>query len=571
MYVQRKAFDVTLRSWLEAQDIIPLGPRYSLMSGTDCHLNLTLYRARKKFARPGSSDIARAQKSVEAMLAYDASGVVDFTPARMDMSCCVRKSLYNARLALHEKFSRFKFDTELLDFPSGESYDSSSGDVSLYAKLKNLVHWRVTPDCFDLFARVVYNTMSLKRIAKAHMGKCTNDIALYNFYKTRENFAFLIFREKLRTIVTFTYGSRLTTVPKDKDVDRVIEVECMGNMIVQRTIGNGIRKLIKSEYGIDLQHSQDLHKTLIANSSYATIDLKNASNSNWMSVIKFLVPPKLFKFLRLSRSSVVSYKGEYYGLNMLSPMGNGFTFEVMSLVLLALCRTLSPDSYVYGDDIIIPNEHAPSLIEVLTVCGYSTNNEKTFINSPFRESCGAFYHDDVGYITSYDMKYPTNDFDRMVLVNKIGHLGETLPNFKLLHNELLPLFDSLALRQDRSMSASSKTSRAFLTEGVWCSRSQWKKAVTSRPTSYKRKLARTRKSEGWMEIKQHLQYRSHELAVCVVPELLTKSYKSIPDHLTGKYKWMWYGFYLFAGKIYPKIRQTHVVLNTRVVVSSTLI
>lgn len=576
MYVQKQEFDSILNDFVDSLSPIPLGEAYSSMSGTDCQKNLTRYRAKKKFAKPSKSDIERAHNSVAAMLAYDAQGITSFEPARMDIDPEVRKIIYKARLSLHELFSNFKYNTKLLDFPSGESYDSARGDVSFVAKFRDLKHLRVTPDCFDLFARVCYDTLCLKRIMKSHMHQQNvhnkrrfNDKALFEHFKGQKDFQFLIFREKLRTIVTFSYGSRLTTVPKDKDVDRVIEVECLGNMIVQRTIGNGIREIMRRFMGVDLDTSQPIHRMMIKFAEFATVDLSNASNSNWFAVIKWFLPKRIFSLLNRSRAAVVSYNGEYHGLNMLSPMGNGFTFEVMSVVLLALCRVLDPLSRVFGDDIIIRNQFAEKLIEALQVCGYQINEKKTFINSPFRESCGAFYHDEIGYITAYDFHYPSTDFDRMVLINKIWRISQVDDEFKVLHSKLLRLFDSLALRSRDSLSPESITSNAFLTTGVVCSISQLKKHKTRNATKMQKKLARFIASPLVKECQKNLQYR--RIDVVCLPELLTRSYKGHPVHLAGNNKWVWFAFYLRNGVITPKIRQTYEVKRLRMILSSTLL
>lgn len=576
MYVQKQEFDKILTDFVDSLDPVPLGDAYSTMSGIECQSNLTRYRAKKKFAKPSPSDTARARKSVAAMLAYDAQGITSFEPARMDMDPEVRKVIYKARLTLHEMFSNFKFDTKLLDFPSGESYDSARGDVSFVAKFRDLKHLRVTPDCFDLFARVCYDTLCLKRIMKTHMNarnvqnkRRFNDKALFEYFRDHKDFQFLIFREKLRTIVTLSYGSRLTTVPKDKDVDRVIEVECLGNMVVQRTIGNGIRRIMRHIMGVNLDTAQPIHRMMIKFAEFATIDLSNASNSNWLVVIKWFLPKRLFSLLNRSRAAVVSYDGEYHGLNMLSPMGNGFTFEVMSVVLLSLCRVLDPLSRVFGDDIIIRNEHAEKLVSALQVCGYRINEKKTFINSPFRESCGGFYHDEIGYIMAYDFHYPTTDFDRMVLINKIWRISQVDHDFKVLHSKLLTLFDSLALRSKDSLSPESITSNAFLTTGVVCSISQLKKHKTRNATKMSKKLARFLASPSVKECQANLQYQ--RIDVVWVPELLTRSYKGHPIHLVGNNKWVWFAFYLRNGVITPKIRQTYEVKKLRMILSSTLL
>jgi hypothetical protein len=83
---------------------------------------------------------------------------------------------------------------------------------------------------------------------------------------------------------------------------------------------------------------------------------------------------------------------------MFSSMGNGFTFELESLIFWALSKATayftgtSGVISVYGDDIICPTGMAQDLIWILSVFGFQTNRDKSFTEGPFRESCGGHYH-----------------------------------------------------------------------------------------------------------------------------------------------------------------------------------
>jgi hypothetical protein len=79
-------------------------------------------------------------------------------------------------------------------------------------------------------------------------------------------------------------------------------------------------------------------------------------------------------------------------------MGNGFTFELETLLFLALAwvsTELSDETpvfkenlTVFGDDIIVPVKALRLLENALRFCGFEPNPEKTFGDGPFRESCG---------------------------------------------------------------------------------------------------------------------------------------------------------------------------------------
>jgi hypothetical protein len=105
--------------------------------------------------------------------------------------------------------------------------------------------------------------------------------------------------------------------------------------------------------------------------------------------------------IELSRSPQGTLpSGEIVTYRKVSSMGNGFTFELQSLIFYSaiqavfeLCPKLGVDRRcrVYGDDIIVPTPHARPLIELLSFLGFKTNEEKSFIDGPFRESCGKHY------------------------------------------------------------------------------------------------------------------------------------------------------------------------------------
>ena len=77
-------------------------------------------------------------------------------------------------------------------------------------------------------------------------------------------------------------------------------------------------------------------------------------------------------------------------------MGNGFTFPLETLIFWALtasaCEGDVDSVSVYGDDIICPRERADDVIDTLTMCGFKINLEKSFVEGPFRESCGCDYY-----------------------------------------------------------------------------------------------------------------------------------------------------------------------------------
>lgn len=181
---------------------------------------------------------------------------------------------------------------------------------------------------------------------------------------------------------------------------------------------------------------------MIKNSRYSTIDFSNASDSVTIAAVVSLFPRHVSNLLIKLRSHYVSIHDELYSPKKLSSMGNGFTFEVMTSLLFAIGRSFTHDCRVYGDDVIISNRHAQHFVECCDVIGYRVNATKTFISSSFRESCGAYYHDDHGYLTSFDFK-PSNEptiVQAIIWCNKLGILANANPFFTSAYKKALALF-----------------------------------------------------------------------------------------------------------------------------------
>jgi len=220
-------------------------------------------------------------------------------------------------------------------------------------------------------------------------------------------FVDIIYREAplLRQFGVFDYlndveGSVLFTVPKKTDIDRCACKEPDVNMYLQKGVGSHIRKRLR-RFGLNL-NDQSINRGLAAkgasDNSLATLDLSSASDTITIGCVEALLPTEWFLYLDDIRSHNVKVDGVYHRMEMFSSMGNGFTFELESLLFWALARTtlyfegVSGIVSVYGDDIICPSEGADMVSWVLTEFGFSVNPEKSFITGPFRESCGGHYH-----------------------------------------------------------------------------------------------------------------------------------------------------------------------------------
>jgi hypothetical protein len=169
-------------------------------------------------------------------------------------------------------------------------------------------------------------------------------------------------------------------------------------------------------WGLDLS-SQERNRYLAQigsiKGSFATIDLSNASDTICCELVRFLLPVSWLHALELTRTTSIEYEGSFRNLHRFSSMGNGFTFELETLIFLALSyvsmgKSSRKNIAVYGDDIIVPTSDYESVCVMLTAVGFVVNKEKSFASGPFRESCGADWFLGKPVRPFYIKEVPTN-------------------------------------------------------------------------------------------------------------------------------------------------------------------
>jgi len=195
-------------------------------------------------------------------------------------------------------------------------------------------------------------------------------------------------------------GNVLFTVPKNSDIDRVAAKEPDRNMFLQKAFGNQIRTCLK-RVGIDLnnqKNNQELARLGSITGSLMTVDLSSASDSVTYELVKRVLPSDWFYYLDLVRSKTTLVDNNVHVNEMFSSMGNGFTFELESMIFLAITQAVAyfrgvrGQISVYGDDIIAPSELNLDLTSALAFCGFRINESKSFWTGPFRESCGRHWY-----------------------------------------------------------------------------------------------------------------------------------------------------------------------------------
>jgi len=199
-------------------------------------------------------------------------------------------------------------------------------------------------------------------------------------------------------------GNRFATAPKDATTDRAIGSEPSINIFYQLGLGQQFREKLRLA-GLDLKHGQDIHRRIACvaslTGSFATLDLSNASDSICTTLVRLCMPLGWLERLNALRSPFSLIDGKWVRLEKFSSMGNGYTFELETLIFAAISKTalelagfpsqLGSDVYVYGDDIIVPTDGVHEVISALKFFGFQLNLEKSFWEGPFRESCGGDY------------------------------------------------------------------------------------------------------------------------------------------------------------------------------------
>jgi len=195
----------------------------------------------------------------------------------------------------------------------------------------------------------------------------------------------------------------LQIVPKNAKTGRPIIIEPLLNTFVQKGIGSFLKDRLAA-HNVDLRNqtiNREMARRGSRDGSLATIDMSSASDLIAFSVLLDLLPTCWVDFLAKYRTGVV--QSEKYDfklkLNKFSSMGNGFTFELESLIFYGIaygvavslgCST--SDINVFGDDIICPSNMYDKLVEYLELLGFEVNTKKSYSSGPFRESCGGDYY-----------------------------------------------------------------------------------------------------------------------------------------------------------------------------------
>lgn len=191
-------------------------------------------------------------------------------------------------------------------------------------------------------------------------------------------------------------GSTLSFVAKNAKTDRAICIEPDVNIFYQLGIGAYLKERLK-QFGVDL-YDQSANQRLAGRAyrdGLSTIDLRAASDTISVRVVEWLLPSSWTRLLATFRSDYTTYNSVEIPLEKWSSMGNGYTFELESLifhaVLYGVKEFLNSDSPIgtYGDDLIVGRDMSEDVIDVLKLLGFDINKDKSFTDGLFYESCGS--------------------------------------------------------------------------------------------------------------------------------------------------------------------------------------
>lgn len=230
-------------------------------------------------------------------------------------------------------------------------------------------------------------------------------------------------------------------VPKTAKKPRVIAIEPVAMQFMQQSLSDWIRPRIESRGRYTSGHvnfsDQSVNSNLAHQASkdgvLATLDMSDASDMVSCKHVATMLRsvPAFRRCVFACRSTrAVLPGGKSFPLRKFASMGSAMCFPVEAMVFfltIVASRMVrsgkrltarevfrqSRDVYVYGDDLVVPANEAPSIVYDLEAFGFRVNSAKSFWTGKFRESCGKDYYDGVD-VTPVYLRYGLPDDRRDV-------------------------------------------------------------------------------------------------------------------------------------------------------------
>jgi hypothetical protein len=239
----------------------------------------------------------------------------------------------------------------------------------------------------------------------------------------------------LPSILSVVPGNRVTTVPKTALTDRVIAIEPSLNIELQLAVGAFIRERLKTKAGVNLdsQSKNQFLASVAHKDSLCTIDLSSASDTVCKELIFELFPLDFAEVLNDLRCHKTRMPGGKWVENeKFSSMGNGFTFELESLIFWAITASCDEDGWgsVYGDDIICRRTSSELLVKTLTCLGFVVNKSKSYFDGDFFESCGKHFFKGIDVTPIYQKEVPDTLDECYRAANRISRYDYMRENYQ---------------------------------------------------------------------------------------------------------------------------------------------
>lgn len=359
----------------------------------------------------------------------------------------------DANMRAFEKFSSVNSDCR-----DWELTCNTSVDETLIGELKNSLYRFFYPSQIDPLIRNHHQILDVGRTGpgSSRMARgndfytklfdsplSTTSSMLYSLYEDYLShhpnwYAAEETRKRTYGMARVVEGNQFHFVPKSDDITRLIAIEPNLNMFFQLGLGTIIEQRLESFFGISLATQPDKNRELARlgsiDESFVTIDLSSASDSLGLRMLEEVLPREVFSWLKLFRSPTALYEGKLVELNMISTMGNGYTFPLetvlFSAVVSAAARVCGVkltrpfgnrlgSFAVFGDDIIVEASIASAVLRLLDLLGFKVNQQKTFVEGPFRESCGFDWFSGQNVRGIY-LKSLSTQQDRYVAINNLN-------------------------------------------------------------------------------------------------------------------------------------------------------
>jgi len=264
--------------------------------------------------------------------------------------------------------------------------------------------------------------------------------------------------------VRMVEGSRLSFAFKKCDISRLICTVPSLNMFYQLGMAAILEDRIREVWNISLDDQPDVNRLLAQigsrDGSFGTIDLSSASDSVGMPLLRACAPRTMCDVLDSIRcGQLMLSDSELLRMATVGTMGEGFTFPLQMIVFLcvitAVYRYLGvklqrnsrahgvrrkaragfrllddvaedvlsaplPGNFgCFGDDLIVRTETYSYVVRLLNLLGFQVNDDKSFVEGPFRESCGADYFNGRN-VRAVRLKALASMQDRYVAINSLA-------------------------------------------------------------------------------------------------------------------------------------------------------